>query len=116
MPIPHVYDPSSQQWRDGYEDLPVSPVDGSVILLVPRRIVRVLPWINYDDFIRTEFRAYLSAKHHVARQARGKGTHEPGQLDAQDKHQVVTITRGDISVVERYVKAREAVERGPSST
>jgi hypothetical protein len=60
VPVEHIYDASTQQWIDSYEDLPVSPVDGSVILLVPRRIVRALPWINYDDFFRTEFKAYLS--------------------------------------------------------
>jgi hypothetical protein len=105
VPIQHIYDPSSQQWTDAYEDLPVSPVDGSVILLVPRRIVRVLPWINYDDFVRSEFRAYLSAKQQVAKQITKKSADQPTQ---HDKHQVITITRSDISLVERYVNARES--------
>ncbi len=108
VPVEHIYDPSSQQWSDGYEDLPVSPVDGSAILLVPRRIVRVLPWINYDDFIRTEFRAYLSAKQQITRQKTKKSAEQGGQSDAEDKLHVVTVTRGDISLVERYVKARES--------
>jgi hypothetical protein len=54
IPVQHIYNRSSRQWEDSYEDLPVSPVDGAPILLVPRRLVRVLPWINYDDFFRTE--------------------------------------------------------------
>lgn len=107
VPILHVYDPSSQLWSDTYEDLPVSPADGSPILLVPRRIVRLLPWINYDDFLRTEFAAYLSAKQQSARQAMPRSGHGT-QSDARDKHQVVTITRRDIGIVERYVKARES--------
>jgi hypothetical protein len=105
VPIQHIYDPTSQQWTDAYEDLPTSPVDGSVILLVPRRIVRALPWINYDDFVRSEFRAYLSAKQQLAKQIAKKSADDPAQ---EGKHQVITITRGDIGIVERYVKARES--------
>src|SRR5260370_32821047 len=103
VPVEHIYDPSSQQWSDGYEDLPVSPLDGSAILLVPRRVVRVLPWINYDDFIRTEFSAYLSAKRQASRQGpRDSVEKQRGQSDAKTKQHVVTITRSDISLVERY--------------
>ena len=40
VPISHIYNSESQSWEDAYEDLPVSPVDGSPILLVPRRLVR----------------------------------------------------------------------------
>jgi len=38
--------------------------------LVPRRLVRVLPWINYDDFFRTEFSAYLAARRSAVRNIR----------------------------------------------
>jgi hypothetical protein len=108
VPIDHLYDANSNQWRDSYEDLPVSPVDGSPILLVPRRIVRALPWINYEDFFRTEFNAYLSAKRQTFRQARKKTSQEEVSRSAsRAKPQVVTVTRGDISLVERYVKTRE---------
>jgi hypothetical protein len=110
IPVNHIYDSSSQAWEDSYEDLPVSPVDGSAILLVPRRLVRVLPWINYDDFIRTEFKAYLSAKRHVGKPFLGDSGSEVGtQTDAksQAKHDVVTVTRSDIGLVERYVRSRE---------
>jgi hypothetical protein len=105
-PVHHIYDPSSEKWKDSYEDLPVSPVDGSAILLVPRRIVRVLPWINYDDFLRTEFRAYLSAKQESAR--RPKNVRQSDLPSDSDKRRVVTITRGDVGLIERYVKARES--------
>jgi hypothetical protein len=93
VPIKHIYDSSSQEWEDSYEDLPLSPVDGRPILLVPRRLVRVLPWINYDDFLRTEFRAYLDARRSARR------NHE--------KREVVTVTREDIKLVENYVRSRE---------
>jgi hypothetical protein len=107
VPVSHIFDPSSNEWRDAYEDLPVSQVDGSPILLVPRRIVRVLPWINYDDFVRTEFNAYLSSRRQAARKARADADHKNRQTQAQGKESVVTITRRDISLVERYVRSRE---------
>jgi hypothetical protein len=105
VPIAHVYEPSSQEWVDSHEDLPVSPVDGSPILLVPRRIVRVLPWINYDDFVRTEFTTYLLAKRQAARERPPKSRQD--LESANNKGRVVTITRSDIALVERYVKSRE---------
>ena len=33
--------------------LPVSPVTGSPIILVPKRWLRHVPWINYDDYFST---------------------------------------------------------------
>ncbi len=108
VPVQHIYNASTQQWIDSYEDLPVSPVDGSAILLVPRRLVRALPWINYDDFFRTEFKAYLSTKRKTSRRVHGdSGAKERGQSASKTKPQVVTVTRSDISLVERYVKSRE---------
>jgi hypothetical protein len=111
VPVSHIYDPSSLEWADSYEDLPVSPIDGSPILLVPRRLVRILPWINYDDFIRTEFKTYLSAKRQIlkssSRKLRNPNGVPPKDAEAQTKHDIVTVTRRDIGLVERYVRSRE---------
>jgi hypothetical protein len=107
VPVHHIYDSSTHQWKDSYEDLPVSP-DGSAILLVPRRIVRALPWINYDDFLRTEFSAYLSAKRQAVQQGTRENVKGRRQSEPKTKLDVVTVTRSDISLVERYVKSREA--------
>jgi hypothetical protein len=71
-------------------------------LLVPGRLVRALPWINYDDFLTSEFKAYLTAKRTVARQSVHKLASE-----TRGKSEVITVTRGDISLVERYVRSRE---------
>jgi hypothetical protein len=108
--LAHVYDPETGEWEDGFYDLPVSPIDGAAILLVPRRVVRTLPWINYDDFVRGEFSAYLKVKREAAvRAARladgGRGGPSAPQPAKRD---VVSVTRGDIALVERYVRAREA--------
>lgn len=106
-PLRHVYDPVNHEWEDGYFDLPVSPADGTPILLVPRRIVRALPWINYDDFIRGEFKAYLAARREASR--RNTFAKEPHSTvsERSPKEAVVTITRSDIDLVDRYVRSRE---------
>lgn len=106
-PLRHVYDPATLEWEDGYFDLPVSPVDGTPILLVPRRIVRVLPWINYDDFMRGEFKAYLASRRVVSR-GNAQSGQSPGHVSEHPtKESVVTITRSDVSLIDRYVKSRE---------
>lgn len=105
VPIEHIYDPASGAWVDSYEDLPVSPVDGSPILLVPRRIVRVLPWINYEDFVKTEFAAYLGAQR--AKAKRAPTVAGAASKSSEAKTTVVTVTRSDIALVDRYVRSRE---------
>jgi hypothetical protein len=114
VPMGHIYDPDAGDWVDSYEDLPVSPVDGSPILLVPRRIVRVLPWINYDDFVKTEFNAYLAARRAKARSVRSTASGPDESQSKQTKREVVTVTRNDIALVERYVRSRE--QRGREAT
>jgi hypothetical protein len=104
VPVSHVFDPARCEWSDSYEEMPVSPFDGSPILLVPRRWVRTLPWINYDDFSRTEFRAYLAARLEKARLSRAASGASIGSGRKQD---IVTATRRDIALVDRYVQARE---------
>ena len=97
VPVSHIFNHLSKEWEDAFEDLPISPINGAPILFVPRRIVRVLPWINYDDFLHSEFNAYLKARRDQIKKS-----------STQAKTEVVTVTRRDISLVERYVKAREA--------
>lgn len=97
LPIEHVYDLGEQAWHDGYFDLPVNPHDGKAILLVPRRIVRQLPWINYDNFVRTEFRAYLAAK-------KGK---TPIRDASISKVEVASTSRVETAIIDNYIKQRE---------
>jgi hypothetical protein len=110
VPVGHVYDQESRDWEDSYENLPVSPSDGSPILLVPRRLVRVLPWINYDDFVRTEFSSYLAARRESMRKSKNTPPSETLasiEADQKAKQNVVIVTRRDIGLVERYVQSRE---------
>ncbi len=106
IPICHIFDTENFIWRDSYVDVPVSPYDKSPILLVPRRIVRTLPWINYDDFFRMEFAAYLRAKR-VRGRLKNK-TQVVLRSPEIDKEKVVQVARAEIERVDRYVSAKEA--------
>lgn len=106
VPLSHVFDFDTLTWYDGYFDLPISPFDHTPILLVPRRIVRVLPWINYEDFFRMEFSTYLRAKHLKGRLAT-KGV-PSSQTKKADKEQIVSLTRTEIERIDRYISAKEA--------
>src|SRR6266481_7572934 len=112
VPVPHVFDPEKIEWGDGYFDLPVSALDNAPILLVPRRIVRALPWINYDDFIKLEFATYLRAR--TVKKRIQSGT---AQATPASKEVVVRVTRREIDRVDRYVRLKEerAVDAQPST-
>ena len=62
MPVCHSFDFDSWDWVDGYHDLPRNPLSGGPILLVPRRMVRLLPWINYPDYVSNDFRLFLGPR------------------------------------------------------
>lgn len=114
VPVGHVFDPTTFAWQDGFFDLPVSPIDKTAIILVPRRIVRSLPWINYDDFFRLEFAAYLRSKRvrHKLQQRTDAAT--PDLL----KSDVTALTRSNIDSIDRYIARKEAsaAKAQPSST
>jgi hypothetical protein len=111
VPVQHYFDHDTQTWADGYFDLPTSSVDNTPILVVPRRIVRALPWINYEDFVKLEFSVYLRAKG-VKKSMKGAVT-----AARAVKQTVVAVTRKEIDRVERYVRNKEntAADAQPSS-
>ena len=104
-PVHHVFDPSRMEWFDDYFDLPVSPIDQTPILFVPRRIVRSLPWINYDDYFKMEFTAYLRAKRVRNRLGGQKASISPAVLSKQE---AVAITRTETTRIDRYIDLKEA--------
>jgi hypothetical protein len=99
VPIEHVWDPEAKTWVDEYASLPVDQATGTPILLVPRWIVRRLPWINFPDFERTELRSFLRAR----------------KTSAAGKPAAVAITRKQVQIVDSYVarKEREAARAQP---
>lgn len=104
VPINHIFDPERLEWYDDYMDLPISPVDNSPIILVPRRIVRALPWINYDDYFRMEFSAYLRAKR-AKRQNQILSQATPSRK--YSKEEITAVTRLEIERIDRYVNLKE---------
>jgi len=105
VPLSHIFDFDTLTWYDGYFELPISPIDNSPILLVPRRIVRVFPWINYDDFFKMEFSTYLRAKRVKGRFAiKNIAT---SQTKKEDKEQITLLTRTEVERIDRYILAKE---------
>lgn len=100
VPIEHIFDFRTMSWYDDYVDLPISPINNSPLLFVPRRIVRTLPWINYDDYFRQEFAVYLRAKR-VKEKLSGRKIARPA------KNEIVSVTRAEIERLDAYVEAKE---------
>jgi hypothetical protein len=111
LPIHHYFDCEEFDWTDGYFDLPLNPVSGLPVLLVPRRIVRLLPWINYDDYLTTEFRTFLNPRPSGPRLPAGSTRRKP-----PPKPDVISLTRGHLDLLDRYIgrKEREADNAGPA--
>jgi hypothetical protein len=105
LPVAHVFDFEGWEWSDGYFDLPLNPVSNRPILLVPRRIVRLLPWINYDDYFRSDFRLFLNPS------TRSKMPRYPGMPQrervAVAKTEVVKLTRENTTVLNQYIGRKE---------
>lgn len=114
VPVANILDKNSLRWVDGYFDLPISPLNDEPMIFVPRRIVRALPWINYDDYFFTEFRAFLKAKRGLKPISK-----KASKLAAEEaKEEVVKISQQHIEKVEAYVRRKEntAAEAQPSET
>jgi hypothetical protein len=116
VPIEHIFDLNDCSWYDDHFNLPISPYDAKPILLVPRRIVRTLPWINYDDFFRMEFANYLRAKRvHGRLNTKVQKTTQPAP---SEKNKIVQLTRKEVERIDRYIAAKEdaATDAQPSLT
>jgi hypothetical protein len=112
VPLEHVFDLESFEWHDEYADLPVNPKTGRPLLFVPRRMVRILPWINFEDYKRNEFRLFLRPA--GARPLnRLPGTKTPHA--AASKAAVVEVTRREIRLLDDYIvrKERESDQATP---
>ncbi|MEM7536727.1 MAG: hypothetical protein AAF639_31395, partial [Chloroflexota bacterium] len=101
VPVHHIFNLQTYEWYDTYTDLPISPVDSSPIIFVPRRIVRSLPWINYADYFRNEFSAYLRAKE-------VKKTHKKQSQPLISKQEVISINRTEVERIDHYIDRKEA--------
>ncbi|WP_417514207.1 hypothetical protein [Minwuia sp.] len=89
--VPNVYDPSSLIFDDVETDVPVHPETGLPVLLVPKRWLRHVPWINYDSYFRD-----FCPQDDIA--------HEGEELS---RVRVQTYNRDNYGVIDAYVQARE---------
>lgn len=77
--------------RDVRVKLPAHPATGKAILLVPKRWLRFVPWINFEDY----FSAHCPKDDVVNRQG------------SDDRVSVLTFNRDNYGVVEEYIRAKE---------
>jgi hypothetical protein len=105
LPVNHYFDFDNYEWKDGYFDLPRNTINGMPIFLVPRRMVRLLPWINLEDYAATDYRLFL-------RSAGGRGWSKfsgtrQAKYTVPDKTEISNKTRANISILDQYVSRKE---------
>jgi hypothetical protein len=108
VPVAHYLDLADMEWRDGHFDLPVNPVGGGPVILVPRRMVRLLPWINYDDFYGTEAKLLLPP---TPRLPRYPGMTKVKRLEVAKADMVEKVRQAPV-VLEQYVNRKEREAAG----
>jgi hypothetical protein len=113
VPITHIFNFKTSEWEDRYEDMPVNPYTKSPLIFVPRRIVRILPWINFDDYLQSEFMLFLPSKKKVLR----KRDQILRKKDLPTKPVAIEITRKEVYRIDKYVakKEKNAFEAQPVS-
>jgi hypothetical protein len=72
-------------------ELPVNPIDGKPLLFVPKRWLRFVPWISYEDYFQ---------KHCPQDDI----SHTPDELT---RVEVLNYNRGHFGVVDSYVRTKE---------
>lgn len=111
VPLNHYFDFESMSWRDGYFDLPLNPSTGGPLLLVPRRILRILPWINYDDYLGEYKRVFLrpvtrqSSLRLKPRAGTAKGIEK--EVPPPPKPQICQVTVRNTAALDSYVDRKE---------
>lgn len=90
--VENVYDYRINAFvRQAGISLPVNPMDGSPIIFVPKRWLRFVPWLNYEDYF-----------HHYCPQ--DEVAHVPEELTRVN---VLNYNRDNYGVVDAYVRAKE---------
>ena len=89
--VPDVYDLPTGRFRTLQAELPVHPVHGTPILLVPKRWLRHVPWINYDTYFRQH-----CPQDDIAHEG-----------EALTRVKVVTYNRDNYGLVDSFVRERE---------
>lgn len=88
--IKNVYNYKTHKFINEEVYLPINPKDNSPILLVPKRWLRYLPWINYEDY----YSSYISKL-------------DSNSLNLQDRVALLNYNRENYDVIETYIKIKE---------
>jgi hypothetical protein len=89
--VSNVWDPRSRSFIDLATTLPVDPTDSRPLLFVPKRWLRFVPWISYEDY----FEKYCP---------QDEISHEPENLT---RAEVLNYNRDNYGVVASYIEAKE---------
>jgi hypothetical protein len=115
VPVENIFDFDKGEWYDDYVDLPLSPFNEAPIIFVPRRIVRTLPWINYDDYFRSELKPYLKAQKTKREKNEKTNTYESSDVNMH-KSEAAILSRRLIEKIDSYIfrKERDSSQAQPS--
>jgi hypothetical protein len=89
--VKNVWDTRSRKFIDVDSNLPIDPTDDRPLLFVPKRWLRFVPWINYDDYFEKH-----CPQDHIS--------HEPETLT---RVEVLNYNRDNYGVVAAYIEAKE---------
>lgn len=89
--VENVWDPRSRAFIAVSTTLPIDPTDGRPLLLVPKRWLRFVPWISYEDYFE---------KHCPQDEI----SHHPETLT---RVEVLHYNRDNYGVVAAYIEAKE---------
>lgn len=93
--ISNVWMDETAEWSEVICNLPVDPETGEAVILIPRRVLRRLPWINFEDFRRNHLLSFLPNKNREISKTSSKKT-------------ITRLTVTDLSLVDRYVGEKES--------
>ena len=89
--VPNVWEPRLRAFETVETRLPIDPTNNRPLLLVPKRWLRFVPWINYEDYFE---------KHCP----QDDMSHEP---EALTRVAVLNFNRDNYGVVAAYIEAKE---------
>ena len=84
-----VYDYKTNRFGEEETYVPQNPETGKPVILVPKRWLRLMPWINFDDYFSTYFSDIVRKDH------------------PHDRVSVLTFNRANYDVIQVYTKNKE---------
>lgn len=95
IPSLHIYDYKTNKFSEEQDVyLPQNPETKEPIIFVPKRWLRYIPWINYDDY----FSAYFVKEI------------QPSLKGKQDRISVLNYNRHNYDAVQTYIKIKERTQ------